>query len=221
MKSNETICKDVVDKTGKFITRTCKRTEGKIIRICKHTKKLKPPVKIGWYKDFLLCKDTIAKPQYKSTGLKCKDTIDKKGKFITSGCQQKMDNVIKICKTITKKPSTTSSPKLGSYTVTARCTKKRIKQSKRKQSKRKQSKSKQSKSKTNKRKTLRGGTVNPFAEIGSMFGTLGSSLQSVVNSLSVPVTPAFNQSLPISADPSKQFTNNEITQPISTIYKSL
>ncbi len=82
-------------------------------------------------------------------------------------------------------------------------------------------KSKQSKRKTNKRKTLRGGTVNPIAEIGSMFGTLGSSLQSVVSSLSVPVTPAFNPSHPISADPSKQFMNNELIQPISTIYKSL
>lgn len=89
------------------------------------------------------------------------------------------------------------------------------------QSKRKTNKRKQSKRKTNKRKTLRGGTVNPIAEIGSMFGTLGSSLHSIVSSLSVPVTPAFNPSHPISADPSKQFMNNEITQPISTIYKSL
>ena len=216
MKSNEKKCKDVVDKTGKFITRTCTKTEGNIKTICKHTKKLKPPVKMGWHKEFLLCKDTFIKPQYKPTSLKCKDTIDKKGNFITSSCQQKMDNVIKICKTITKKTSTNSSPKLGSYTVTARCTKKRVNQSKRKQSKSKTNKRKQSKS-----KTLRGGTVNPIAEIGSMFGTLGSSLQSVVSSLSVPVTPAFNPSLPISADPSKQFMNNEITQPISTIYKSL
>lgn len=214
MKSNEKICKDVVDKTGKFITRTCTKTEGNIKTICKHTKKLKPPVKMGWHKEFLLCKDTFVKPQYKPTSLKCKDTIDKKGNFITSSCQQKMDNIIKICKTITKKTSTNSSPKLGSYTVTARCTKKRVNQSKRKQSKSKTNKRKQS-------KTLRGGTVNPIAEIGSMFGTLGSSLQSVVSSLSVPVTPAFNPSLPISADPSKQFMNNEITQPISTIYKSL
>jgi hypothetical protein len=126
-----------------------------------------------------------------------------------------MDNIIKVCKH-TKKMSTTSSPKLGSYTVTAICTKKKINLSKRKTNKRKPNKRK-----PNKRKILRGGTVNPIAEIGSMIGTLGSSLQSVVSSLSVPVTPAFNPSHHISADPSKQFMNNELTQPISTIYKSL
>jgi hypothetical protein len=205
-KSNKK-CKDVIDKTGKFVTRTCKTTEGNINTICKHTKKLKSPVKIGWHKEFLLCKDTFVKPQYTPTGLKCKKSFNKNGKLKTSSCEQKIDNIVKICKH-TKKSFKTSSPKLGSYTVTAICTKKRVNMSKRKTNKRK-------------RKILRGGTVNPIAEIGSMFGTLGSSLQSVVSSLSVPVTPAFNPSLPISADPSKQFMNNEITQPISTIYKSL
>ena len=46
------------------------------------------------------------------------------------------------------------------------------------------------KSKTNhksyKSKTFRGGTINPFSDIGNIFYTVGSSIGSVINTLSVP-----------------------------------
>ncbi len=67
----------------------------------------------------------------------------------------------------------------------------------------------------------RGGTINPFTEIGTMFGTLGSSLQGVVSSLSVPVTTAYNPSLPINPTPSSQFVTNQLPQSIPTIFKTL
>lgn len=70
------------------------------------------------------------------------------------------------------------------------------------------------------KKLIRGGTVNPLAEIGTMFGTINNSLQSVVSSLYVPVTPSYNPSLPISASPSSQFLTNQFNQPISSIYTS-
>ena len=75
---------------------------------------------------------------------------------------------------------------------------------------------------TPKRRTmLRGGTVNPISEIGSMFGTLGSSLQSVVSSLTIPNAPAFNPALPINAAPSSQYLSPPLSQPISSIFKSI
>ena len=74
---------------------------------------------------------------------------------------------------------------------------------------------------TMRRKKIRGGTVNPISEIGSMFGTLGSSIQSAVSSLYVPLTTAYNPSLPISASPSSQFITNQLPQSIPTIFKSL
>ena len=73
---------------------------------------------------------------------------------------------------------------------------------------------------TNAQKLIRGGTVNPMSELGNMFTTIGSSLQNVMTSLHVPITPGYNPSLPISASPSSQFITNELTQPISTIYNS-
>ena len=74
---------------------------------------------------------------------------------------------------------------------------------------------------TMRRTKIRGGTVNPISEIGSMFGTLGSSIQSAVSSLYVPLTTAYNPSLPISASPSSQFITNQLPQSIPTIFKSL
>jgi hypothetical protein len=144
------------------------------------------------------------------SNVKCKTHINKNGKKI-SICSSGPGKIITTCKSLH-----TKIPKLGEYNVSVKCKKTMVKQSKRKQSKRKQSKRKQSK-----RKTLRGGTVNPITEIGSMFGTLGSSLQSVVSSLSVPVTTAYNPSLPINPSPSSQFVTNELPQSIPSIFKSL
>ena len=94
--------------------------------------------------------------------------------------------------------------------------------------KRRTTKRRTTKRRTTKRRTtkgnskmLRGGTVNPISEIGSMFGTLGSSLQSVVSSLSVPLTTAFNPPLPINAAPSSQYLTPPLTQSISSIFKSI
>ena len=42
------------------------------------------------------------------------------------------------------------------------------------------------KSKSYKSKTFRGGTINPFSDIGNIFYTVGSSIGSVINTLSVP-----------------------------------
>ncbi len=67
----------------------------------------------------------------------------------------------------------------------------------------------------------RGGTVNPIVELGTLFGTIGNSIQSAMSSLYVPPATAYNPNLPISISPSSQYINNQLTQPISTIYKSL
>ena len=40
--------------------------------------------------------------------------------------------------------------------------------------------------KSYKSKTFRGGTINPFSDIGNIFYTVGSSIGSVINTLSVP-----------------------------------
>ena len=137
--------------------------------------------------------------------VKCKKHIDKNGKKITT-CIARIGKNITTCKTPNKKIL-----KSGEYDVTVKCKTNKRKQSKRKQSKRKQSK----------RKTLRGGTVNPMSELGNMFGSISNSLQSAVNSLYVPPATAYNPSLPISISPSSQYINNELTQPLSTIYKSI
>ena len=71
------------------------------------------------------------------------------------------------------------------------------------------------------KKLIRGGTVNPMSELGNMFGSISNSLQSAVNSLYVPPATAYNPSLPISISPSSQYINNQLTQPLSTIYKSI
>ena len=99
---------------------------------------------------------------------------------------------------------------------------------KRRTTKRRTTKRRTTKRRTTKRRTtnsknklLRGGTVNPISEIGSMFGTLGSSLQSVVSSLYVPVTTAFNPPLPINAASSSQYLSPPLTQSIATIFKSI
>ena len=144
------------------------------------------------------------------SNVKCKTHINKNGKKI-SICSSGPGKIITTCKSLH-----TNIPKLGEYNVSVKCKKTMVKQSKRKQSKRKQSKRKQSK-----RKTLRGGTVNPMSELGNMFGSISNSLQSAVNSLYVPPATAYNPSLPISISPSSQYINNQLTQPISTIYKSL
>ena len=127
--------------------------------------------------------------------VKCKKHIDKNGKKITT-CIARIGKNITTCKTPNKKIL-----KSGEYDVTVKC----------KTNKRKQSK----------RKTLRGGTVNPMSELGNMFGSISNSLQSAVNSLYVPPATAYNPSLPISISPSSQYINNELTQPLSTIYKSI
>ena len=136
--------------------------------------------------------------------VKCKKHIDKNGKKITT-CIVRTGKNITTCKTPNKKIL-----KSGEYDVTVKCKTKMVKQSKRKTNKRK-----------NKRKTLKGGTVNPMSELGNMFGSISNSLQSAVNSLYVPPATAYNPSLPISISPSSQYINNELTQPLSTIYKSI
>ena len=70
-------------------------------------------------------------------------------------------------------------------------------------------------------KKRRGGTVNPIVELGTMFGTISNSIQSAMSSFYVPPATAYNPSLPISISPSSQYINNQLTQPISTIYKSV
>ena len=134
------------------------------------------------------------------SNVKCKTHINKNGKKI-SICSSGPGKIITTCKTLH-----TNIPKLGEYNVSVKCKKTMVKQSKRKQSK---------------RKTLRGGTVNPMSELGNMFGSISNSLQSAVNSLYVPPATAYNPSLPISISPSSQYINNQLTQPLSTIYKSI
>jgi hypothetical protein len=199
-------CNYSFDKTGKTMKAICKKNN----KICTYSRNIVLPeeYKVGEYAVSAMCRTRVlkkGKSVYFPSKLKCKHTLNKTGKIVNSVCKKKTNTIMRECTYSDKKVH------LGKIKVKCNKTKNKSKQSKRKQSKSKQSKSK--------RKTLRGGTVNPIAEIGSMFGTLGSSLQSVVSSLTIPPATAFNPSLPISADPSKQFINNNLTQPISTIYK--
>ena len=45
-------------------------------------------------------------------------------------------------------------------------------------------KSKRIRNKT--RKKLRGGTINPFSEIGNIFNTVGSTIGTMINTLNIP-----------------------------------
>jgi hypothetical protein len=211
-------CKYTTDKIRKLYIKKCKERTGDIENVCITKTKINPISKFVWDVVYSECKENYHKknPKYNpvSSFSICKDVNNKNGKFIKRTCKYKYDKSNKTCNTLYKRV-----PKLYKYNSLKTCIGTKIKQTKGKQSKRRQSKRKQSKRRQSKRKTLRGGTVNPIAEIGSMFGTLGSSLQSVVSSLTIPPATAFNPSLPISADPSKQFINNNLTQPISTIYK--
>jgi len=191
-------CNRSIDKNGKFVKTICKKKINDMEEICVHARNIPSPFKIGKHKDTVLCKTTIlkrGKTLHFPANLKCKYTLDKTGKFKKTICKKKTDTILRQCKYTTKKTI------FGKLNV--KCT---IPKSKRKQSK---------------SKKIRGGTVNPISEIGSMFGTLGSSLQSVVSSLTIPSAPAFNPPLPINPAPSSQYTSPQLTQTISTIFKSI
>ena len=202
-------CNYSFDKTGKTIKATCKNKN----KICRYTRNIVLPEEydVGSHAVPSMCRTTVlkqGKPFHFPSKLKCERTLNKTGKFTKSVCKKKTDTIMRECK------YTDRTINLGKIKV--RCV---TPKSKRKQSNRKQSKHKHNTRKQSKR--IRGGTINPLAEIGTMFGTLGGSLQGVVSSLSVPVTTAYNPSLPINPTPSSQFVTNELPQSIPSIFKSL
>ena len=193
-------CNYSFDKTGKSVKVICKNKINNKNEICTYTRKtiLPQEFELGVHKVPSLCKTTVlkkGKPLHFPSDLKCKHLPDKTGKFTKSICKKKTDTIMRECKYTTRKTHW--------GTLKVKCARPK---SKRKQSKRKQ---------------IRGGTINPISEIGSMFGTLGSSLQSVVSSLTIPNAPAFNPALPINAAPSSQYLSPPLTQSISSIFKSI
>jgi hypothetical protein len=254
----------IKDKSGFFDTKTCKTKLHNLRTICSYKRKIKPPFKKGWVKQYSLCNTKILKP-VDTPKLKCNYSFDKKGKTVKVICKSKINNKNEIC-TYTRKTILPQDYELGVHKVPSLCKTTVLKKGKplhfpsdlkckripdktgkftkqicknktdtimreckfntrktqwgtlkvkctRPKSTRKR--------KQSKRKPLRGGTVNPISEIGSMFGTLGSSLQSVVSSLTVPNTLAFNPPLPINAAPSSQYLSPPLTQSISSIFKSI
>lgn len=184
-------CKRTFDKTGKTLKSICINNENKK---CKYTRNIRLPFKLGISKVSALCKTTILnpdKPPHMPASLKCKHTFDKKSKLINSKCKKKTDTIMRQCKYTSK--ITHFGKVKGRCTTAKRKTKRRI----------------------------RGGTVTPLPDVMSMFGTLGNSIQSMMSTLYVPPTAAYNPSLPISSNPSSQYLLSPLTQPISTIYKSL
>lgn len=196
-------CNRSIDKKGKFVKLICKNKINDVDEICTYARSIHSPFKIGKHKDTILCKTTVLKPGKSShlpANLKCKHKLDKIGKITKTLCKNKTDTILRQCKYTTKKPL------MG--TLKLKCT--------RPKSRHKKIMSKQTIS-----KKIRGGTVTPLPDVMSMFGTLGNSIQSMMSTLYVPPTAAYNPSLPISSNPSSQYLLSPLTQPISTIYKSL
>jgi hypothetical protein len=78
---------------------------------------------------------------------------------------------------------------------------------------------KRKKNKTRKIKQFRGGTINPFYELGTAVSTLGTVFSNNLTSLIIPATPT-NLNVNPSPNPTVQYTNGPIVRPVAEIFNT-
>ena len=74
--------------------------------------------------------------------------------------------------------------------------------------------------KTRKQKKFRGGLINPFYEVGTVVGTLGSAIQSSMSSFFIPPTPTNIPNI-LSHNPTSQYVYAPVTRTVAETYNKI